>query len=186
VDKFIEMVEQSELWRLVEKALQIPPEYAESKEERILEAKLDAMGSAYKVQYYHKQRNLFAHGQRHGLRIGKGDSVLPTMWNPCHAMTISLHPTRDMDILSQVKVGDIVSFLLIPKPGQTKSLCKRIVGLPGDHVKTIEGKMVQVPNGGFWALGDNPDESFDSRHFGAVPSANLKAKHAFAFTVDPP
>jgi signal peptidase I len=144
------------------------------------------MGSAYKTHYYNKRRNLFTHLSTDGLFTLSGDSMLPTLWNPCHVMVSPLHPTRDTDILSQVKVGDCVSFVLFFNDGKTKSVGKRIAGLPGDHVKTIEGKTVQVPDGCFWALGDNLGKSYDSRHYGAVPAANLKGKHTFRFTIFPP
>ncbi len=41
-----------------------------------------------------------------------------------------------------------------------------------------------VPPGGFFALGDNRDESFDSRFFGPVPLANLEGKVLFVYWSD--
>jgi signal peptidase I len=41
-----------------------------------------------------------------------------------------------------------------------------------------------VPSGTFFALGDNRDESFDSRFFGPVPLANLAGKVLFVYWSD--
>ncbi len=52
----------------------------------------------------------------------------------------------------RVRVGDVV---VVEHPGRRGFLIiKRVAGLV---------------NGGWWVLGDSPDASTDSRHFGAVP-----------------
>lgn len=55
-----------------------------------------------------------------------------------------------------------------------KLVCKRIGGCAGDTVKReykIGGRTMRadmlVPQGHVWLLGDNPDNSKDSRHYGA-------------------
>lgn len=65
-----------------------------------------------------------------------------------------------------VKEGDIVIFML-PESEKHKYekedwiWCKRV-----DHIKDNK----------FWLLGDNSEESYDSRHFGYVPWSNIYKK----------
>ncbi|MFR0688861.1 signal peptidase I [Enterobacterales bacterium AE_CKDN230030158-1A_HGKHYDSX7] len=95
-------------------------------------------------------------------------------------------------------VGDVAVFLN-PKDRQT-AYVKRIVAGPGDRVKITGGQLVlngrqttqpylhnglnekdysremaehQVPADHYFMLGDNRDNSLDSRYFGDVPRANL-------------
>jgi inner membrane protease subunit 1 len=80
--------------------------------------------------------------------------------------------------------GDVVLAESVVEP--TKIVCKRIVGLPGDHVSwqdvddyvgtVIETKTAWVPRGHVWLQGDNPRESRDSRDYGAVPIAALRGR----------
>ena len=51
---------------------------------------------------------------------------------------------------------------------------KRVAALGGDTVD-FQNARVRVPEGHFWALGDNPPQSYDSRAFGAVPLSNLRS-----------
>ncbi|HET6296626.1 MAG TPA: S26 family signal peptidase [Kribbella sp.] len=60
-------------------------------------------------------------------------------------------------------------------PGETdrRWIVKRIVALPGDSVpKVAVGKLLEgdtVPAGRLLVVGDNPDESYDSRQIGYIP-----------------
>lgn len=61
---------------------------------------------------------------------------------------------------------------------------KRVAALEGDVVQ-FEGKPFTVPKDHFWALGDNPAESTDSRHYGAIPLQNIRGRVLFTFQFDP-
>ncbi|RNA31534.1 mitochondrial inner membrane protease subunit 2 [Brachionus plicatilis] len=67
--------------------------------------------------------------------------------------------------------GDVVS-LISPK-NPKECFLKRVVGLPGDLVRTIsyKKKYVLVPEGHCWLEGDNYLKSYDSNAFGCVPMA---------------
>jgi signal peptidase I len=93
--------------------------------------------------------------------------------------------------------GDVVVFKYPPDP--KKVFIKRIIGVPGDTVMMRGGKLfvnsvVQdehqyvktIPHGSFgprtvskghvFVLGDNRDESNDSRFWGELPVQNIQAK----------
>jgi inner membrane protease subunit 1 len=61
----------------------------------------------------------------------------------------------------------------------SKEVCKRIVALDSDYVITRNGRykeLVQIPAGNVWLEGDNPNNSHDSRHYGAIPKGLLRGK----------
>lgn len=78
----------------------------------------------------------------------------------------------------EIKVGDVVSFMHPMAEGV--GAIKRVLGMPGDFVCTGErdggGKMIQVPEGHCWLLGDNLPDSRDSRVLGPIPLALVKGK----------
>lgn len=96
----------------------------------------------------------------------------------------------------EIHRGDIVVFKYPPNPQQT--FVKRVVGLPGETVEIRNGKVLVngraldecyvklTPHGDFpcrkvrdgftFVLGDNRDESNDSRFWGDVPLSNIQAK----------
>jgi inner membrane protease subunit 1 len=94
-----------------------------------------------------------------------------------------------------VKVGDVITYThpIFPRDKG----CKRIIGMPGDFVSVItpgradddlevedvDGKwasvkeeFVQVPPGHCWVAGDNLEWSRDSRLYGPLPLALVRAK----------
>jgi signal peptidase I len=93
------------------------------------------------------------------------------------------------------KPGDIIVFQYPREPD--RDFIKRVVAVPGDKVELREGKVyvngqlfpeapgvrlseedspaeVRVPPDTFWVLGDNRNNSEDSRWFGPVPKANIR------------
>ena len=164
----------------------IPMEDMKAKWERIDEVKLSALDPWYRQEFYRKKRDLWS--RRHTrYSQSRGPSMLPTISDPGTSFVQPFHPTPDVNLLEQeVKVGNVVMFMAILTNGDVKYYCKRVQGLPGDMVQTITGETVIVPEECFWALGDNPAESYDSRHYGAVPEPNLRKKYIFTYSWWPP
>ncbi|KAK3116232.1 hypothetical protein LTR53_003603 [Teratosphaeriaceae sp. CCFEE 6253] len=112
-----------------------------------------------------------------------GISMLPTIASSGEFVVLSRHYRRGRDIT----VGNVVSFRHPSKIGEFA--VKRVVGMEGDFVVlgtpgpggseegAIRGaRMVQVPAGHCWVVGDNLTWSRDSRIFGALPLASITGK----------
>jgi signal peptidase I len=125
----------------------------------------------------------------------EGFSMLPTIQN---GQKLSI--TRlDLDARNKLVRGDIVAFRY-PKD-QSKWYIKRVIALPGESVEVLEGKIlvnanllkepyvdpklngsrasypsIIVPPRSYYVLGDNRDNSSDSRSWGVVPEGLVYAK----------
>lgn len=88
----------------------------------------------------------------------------PCSWNLM--LSASKQPASLETIIQR---GDVVS-LISPK-NVKECFIKRVIGLPGDVVRTIRYKdrFVKVPEGHCWIEGDNFKASYDSNSFGCIP-----------------
>ncbi len=109
----------------------------------------------------------------------------------------SLLPSRD------VERGDVVVFKFPEEPD--RDFIKRVVGLPGetlqigrrqvlvdgdplpeDYTRFVHGgqpamREYRIPEGHYFVMGDNRDNSHDSRYWGALPAENVKGKGLFIY-----
>src|SRR6267142_5345839 len=130
-----------------------------------------------------------------GSVVFEGTSMLPTIQNGQRLKTIRL----DSQSRTKLARGDIVAFWFPKDPA--KSYMKRIVALPGETVEIQKGEVwvngtklsepyvapkfnmslrpytpVTVPLHSYYVLGDNRDNSSDSRLWGFVPEHLIYAK----------
>lgn len=122
----------------------------------------------------------------------------------------SMEPTLEEDqrvmllkVFYEIHRGDIIIFTSTEN-GQQKDLIKRVIGLPGDHVRVVNGRVFLngkelvepyawpytrgsrhwhdgtfeevVQEGKYYVLGDNRPDSQDSRKSGAIDAASIKGK----------
>ena len=120
-----------------------------------------------------------------------GNSMSPTLEN---GEVLILNKAKYR--LSEVKRGDIIAFTY----EDTKYLIKRVIGLPGDYVSIKDNKVyingkyyvedylknvdtpnfeltelgyTKVPENMYFVLGDNRDNSLDSRKIGLVNKSDI-------------
>ena len=121
----------------------------------------------------------------------KGRSMVPAFDDGQRVVVLKL--------FSDIQRGDIVIFSSQDDPG--KDLIKRVIALPGERIQIrkgivrINGKVLkegyledkdyglydaeideEVGSGQIYVLGDNRDDSHDSRRFGSVSGESLKGK----------
>lgn len=106
--------------------------------------------------------------------------------------------------IEQLRRGEIVTFRYPADP--SKIFIKRVVGLPGELIEIREGKVLlngqylqedyldsqlnrfphnaipkRIPTGKYYVMGDNRDNSNDSRAWGALPQELLQSRMVFHF-----
>ncbi len=123
----------------------------------------------------------------------------------------SLGPMLDFEggvlPMRDIQRGDVVVFKFDREP--EKDFVKRVVGLPGDeikvenkilyvngvppdepHVQHVDDQMVperdtlpaiKVPAGHYFVMGDNRDNSADSRELGFVPRSRIRGRALFVY-----
>ena len=159
------------------------PEDFASLHERIETLWLDSIPSFSKEAYLKSKSKLFFAKKPEYWEWGSGKSMLPTL--PAYKSRTLGFPITESN-RHEVSVGHVVTFVLVkPITNQSAFLAKRIRALAGDVVE-FRGKRMIVPQRHFWAIGDNEPESFDSRHFGAVPLTNLRRRIFISFCYIPP
>lgn len=101
------------------------------------------------------------------------------------SMQPALNPTgaeaRDVVLINKLAIkqgwlnrGDVI---VLDSPQRRKQqIVKRLIGLPGDWVKTRSGELKHVPKGKVWIEGDNQEFSCDSDRYGAIPISMVRAK----------
>jgi len=102
---------------------------------------------------------------------------------------------------SSIKQGEIVVFRA--PLGERKDFVKRVIAVPGDKIESREGhvyvndELLQetylkqnfsisivpqtVIQGEYFVMGDNRDNSLDSRNFGAIKATNIKGRVILVF-----
>jgi inner membrane protease subunit 1 len=117
---------------------------------------------------------------------------MPHMWHePCISVTDLPRPTWRQwwtVATSPLAVGDVV---VVQHPHRRGTVCKRVLGLPGDQVLLYRpqqrshphhhhhpdhNNVLTVPDGHVWLEGDNPNNSADSRSYGPVPAALIQGR----------
>lgn len=106
----------------------------------------------------------------------KGVSMLPTLQEGRRVLT-----SHALWLVGGIHKGDII---VLAEPDRKGYFIKRVAGLPGDEIEwtfaprnySMSSGKYRVPPNTFYVLGDNLDQSQDSRAFGPVPQNRLLGK----------
>ena len=112
------------------------------------------------------------------IRMGVGGSIDDQKQSSTHGMGIFTTWRIIIEhMISPISVGDVV---ISQNPNRPGTICKRILGLPGDHVVVLNGSggtnIQIVPDYHVWLEGDNANNSLDSRQSGPIPLALLRGR----------
>ncbi|OKA11529.1 signal peptidase I [Amycolatopsis regifaucium] len=103
--------------------------------------------------------------------VVNGTSMLPTL-RPGDRVLVRRMAARSLER------GDLVVFAR-PREEQRSWMIKRVLAAPGDRVPRAEVPVLWgyqeplVPPGRFVVVGDNPEDSYDSRQFGYLKAESL-------------
>lgn len=134
-----------------------------------------------------------------GYRVS-GESMMPTFQHGDYVFAEKVSYK-----VGELAYGDIV--ILETDTEEGKKIIKRVMGLSGDHIAVQDGvvyrngEMVEetytkeatledfeeyvIPEDGIFVLGDNRNNSLDSRYFGAFTYDQVKGRVAFELLNDP-
>ena len=101
-------------------------------------------------------------------------SMEPTLVPGDHVIVDRLSaklPRRRLLPTRPLRRGDVI---VLRSPADSRTLLlKRCAAVPGEVVETNAGETLTLPAGQYWVLGDNLDQSFDSRAFGPVEEDSI-------------
>ena len=136
-------------------------------------------------------------------------SMNPTLVEHDYLILRNTHSVERGDIVSfktDIEFTDTelqqFNFIQRLRQGKTKNLIKRVIALPGDSLRIQEGKVYvngeeleegylngeytsseveidRIPEGQIFVMGDNRDNSLDSRSFGPVDMEMIQGKAVF-------
>jgi len=113
----------------------------------------------------------------------------------------SMNPTlKDNNVMILNKLGKVNRYdIVVVKTNSGNTLIKRVMGLPGETIECIDGKIivngniiedkterltddfeeVKIEDGTYFVMGDNRGNSLDSRDLGTVTKDEIKGTSSF-------